>query len=118
MQVTFDAARDDFLIAMVTLRMGEKRRDQQRLLHHQSVHSLLLYQCVASGCRLSGRRGSSMNCMGVLCMKVDAVRESLRLYSTAHLYAPFRATSADALPFAGVAMNDAVERGDISASTR
>ena len=38
MDVAFDAARDDLLIAVVTLRMGEERRDQQRLLHHVCVH--------------------------------------------------------------------------------
>ena len=46
MQVAFDAARDDFLVAVVTLRMGEERRDQQRLLHHVCVHGGSSYQRV------------------------------------------------------------------------
>ena len=75
MQVAFDAARDDLLIAMVTLRMSEERRDQQRLLHHHSVHGCSSYQPAARGCWLSGKRESSRNCMGVLCMKIEAVRE-------------------------------------------
>ncbi|MNN14427.1 hypothetical protein D3C81_1274900 [compost metagenome] len=36
--ITFDAAGDDLLVAMMALGMGEERRDKQRLLLHQSIH--------------------------------------------------------------------------------
>ncbi|MNJ79422.1 hypothetical protein D3C77_774340 [compost metagenome] len=38
MDIAFDPARDDFLIAMVALGMGEERRNKQLLLLHQSIH--------------------------------------------------------------------------------
>ncbi|MOA31845.1 hypothetical protein D3C78_1530240 [compost metagenome] len=38
MDIAFDAARNDFLVAMVALGMGEERRYKQRLLLHQSIH--------------------------------------------------------------------------------
>ena len=38
--VAFDAARDDLLLAVVALGVGQQRRDQQRLLHHRSVHGV------------------------------------------------------------------------------
>src|SRR5206468_4563875 len=41
MDIAFDAARDDLLLAVVALGMPEQRGDQQRLLHHLSVHSCL-----------------------------------------------------------------------------
>ena len=46
MQVAFDTAGDDFLVAVVTLRMREERGDQQRLLHHVCVHGGFSYQRV------------------------------------------------------------------------
>jgi len=39
--VAFDAARDDFPFAVVTLGVHEQVRDQQWLLLHQSVHGLV-----------------------------------------------------------------------------
>ena len=42
MDVAFDAARHDFLLAVVALGVGEQRGDQQRLLHHESVHGALV----------------------------------------------------------------------------
>ncbi|MNI82412.1 hypothetical protein D3C73_1391230 [compost metagenome] len=38
MDIAFDAAGDDLLVTMVALGMGEERRDQQRLMLHQSIH--------------------------------------------------------------------------------
>ena len=38
MDVAFDAARHDFLLAVVALGVGEEGRDQQRLLHHGTEH--------------------------------------------------------------------------------
>ncbi|MNH23618.1 hypothetical protein D3C79_835230 [compost metagenome] len=38
MDIAFDPARDDFLVAMVALGMGEERRNKQLLLLHQSIH--------------------------------------------------------------------------------
>ena len=38
MNVAFDAAGDDLLVAVVALRVGQKGRDQQRLLHHGTEH--------------------------------------------------------------------------------
>jgi hypothetical protein len=36
--VALDAARHHFLVTMMALGMDQQRRDQQRLLHHQTVH--------------------------------------------------------------------------------
>ena len=38
MNIAFDAARDDFLLTVMAFSVGEQRRYQQWLLHHQSVH--------------------------------------------------------------------------------
>ena len=38
MSIAFHAARDDFLLTVMTFSVGEQRRYQQWLLHHQSVH--------------------------------------------------------------------------------
>jgi len=38
LHVAFDASRDDLLLAVMAFGVREQRRNQQRLLHHQSVH--------------------------------------------------------------------------------
>ena len=38
MSIAFHAARDDFLLTVMAFSVGEQRRYQQWLLHHQSVH--------------------------------------------------------------------------------
>ena len=43
MHVAFDAARHHLLLAVVALGVGQQRGDQQRLLHHRSVHGCLLF---------------------------------------------------------------------------
>ncbi|MCY1501317.1 hypothetical protein D9M68_353840 [compost metagenome] len=46
--VAFDAARHDLLIAVVPLGMAQQRRDQQWLMHHQSVHGGFLSMVVSA----------------------------------------------------------------------
>ncbi len=38
MDVALDPPRDDLLLAVMPLRVHQQRRDQQRPLHHQTVH--------------------------------------------------------------------------------
>ena len=52
MQVALDAARHHLLLAVVALGVGQQRRDQQRLLHHRSVHGVFR----SSGAERSGQR--------------------------------------------------------------
>jgi hypothetical protein len=43
MDIAFDAAGNDLLVAMVALGMGDQGGDQQLLLHHQSVHGVFRF---------------------------------------------------------------------------
>jgi hypothetical protein len=65
-EVTLDAARDHFALAVVALGVDQQRRDQQRLLHHQSVHDVLPFRCggsvadqASAGVAAAGARASS-----------------------------------------------------------
>src|SRR5678815_958956 len=65
MLVAFDAAGDDLLVAVVTLRMSEEGRDQQRLLHHVCVHGGFSYQRVETNrpvTAASTRSGTAPKC--------------------------------------------------------
>jgi hypothetical protein len=39
MEVALDPPRDDLLVAMMALGVHQQRRNQQLLVHHQSVHA-------------------------------------------------------------------------------
>ncbi len=58
--IAFDPSRHDFLPAVMPFGVGEERRDQQRLLHHQSMHEYLpdfsRFSLAARDTDLPGRR--------------------------------------------------------------